>query len=94
MSKKEHHKKLVERFAEATEKSFEATLKGDWRENNKWVKKQVKAFQQIVEIGDIARQELLTLLEHENLAIAKSAAAFSLAGQPIAIEEVNCSRFS
>ncbi len=78
MSKKQDYKKLVEQFAEAAEKSFEAILKGDWRENNKWVKRQVKAFQQITEIGEVAREELLTLLEHENLAIAKSAAAFSL----------------
>ncbi len=78
MSKKHDYKKLVEQFAEAAEKSFEAALKGDWRENNKWVKRQVKAFQQIIEIGDVARDELLTLLEYENLAIAKSAAVFSL----------------
>jgi len=82
MSKKQSHKKLVGQFAEAAEKSYEAMLKGDWRENNRWVKRQVSAFQQIIEIGDIARAELLTLLEDKNLAIAKSAATFSLKYAP------------
>lgn len=78
MNKKQDYKKLVEQFAEAAEKSFEAMMKGDSKENNKWVKRQVKAFHQIIEIGDIARDELLTLLNHENPRVASSAAAFSL----------------
>lgn len=53
-------------------------MAGDWQENNKWAKKQAKAFQQIIAIGDIAREELLTLLEHENLNVVLNAAVFSL----------------
>ena len=78
MNRKQEYDKLVTQFAEAADRSFEAALRGDWKENNKWVRKQVKAFQRIIELGDAARDELLTLLDHENLAIAKSAAAFSL----------------
>lgn len=78
MSKKQDPKILVEQFAEGAEKSFEAMMKGDWRENNKWVKRQIKAFQEITAIGDAAREELLTLLEHENLRVASAAATFSL----------------
>ncbi len=62
MSKKEHHQKLVEQFAEAIEKSFEAMMKGDWRENSKWVKRQVKAIQRIREIGDAARYVIVIYL--------------------------------
>jgi hypothetical protein len=78
MSKEKDYKKLVEQFSQAAERSFEAMMKGDWKENNKWAKKQAKAFQQIIAIGDIARDELLTLLDHENLNVVLNAAVFSL----------------
>ena len=78
MRNKQDYKKIVEKFAEATEKSFAARLTGNWRENNKWVKRQVQAFQQVIEANNEAREELLTLLNHQNPVIAKSAAVFSL----------------
>jgi hypothetical protein len=78
MNKEQDYKKLVEQFSQAAERMSEAIMKGDWRENNKWAKKQANAFQQIIAIGDIARDELLTLLEHQSLSVVLSAAVFSL----------------
>lgn len=78
MNERQAYKKLVDDFAEAAEKSYEAMQQGDWAENNKWVKKQVTAFRRITELGTPARDELLRLLNHENPVIAKSAATFSL----------------
>ena len=78
MTKPINYQKHIDLFAESSAKGFDAALAGDWKENNKWVKKQIKAFQNIIEIGEPARLALLDLLTHENLAIAKSAAAYSL----------------
>lgn len=78
MSKEQAYRKLVEDFAEAAEKSFEATQNGNWADNNRWVKKQVAVFRYIIELGTPARDELLEFLNHENPVVAKSAATFSL----------------
>lgn len=78
MDKKQDSVKLVAQFAEAAARSFDASLRGDWRTNNRWVRRQIKTFHRIIELGDVARDELLTLLNHQNLAVAKSAAVFSL----------------
>ncbi len=52
--------------------------RGDWAANNHWVRKQVKVFRKVVELGTPVRDELLKLLDHENPVVAKSAATFSL----------------
>jgi hypothetical protein len=78
MRKHQNYEKLVAEFVAASEKSAQALVIGDSKVNNKWVKKQVKVFKQIVSIGDIARDELVRLLDAENLDIALSAAVFSL----------------
>ena len=74
--------KLIAEFAAAARKHYEATMQGNWQETNKQAKRVASIFREIVDNGESARQALLALADSEDLAVAKTAAAFSLKYDP------------
>ena len=70
--------KLVDVFADATHKHHEALMEGNSRKANKQAKRVADTFQAIITTGDMARQALLQLTKSEDMAVASTAATFSL----------------
>ena len=73
--------KLIENFIDAAEKHHEATTT-DFRRANKQAKRIHKIFLEIVESGTSAREALLQLSTHDNLAVASMATVYSLKYNP------------
>ena len=70
--------KLIEDFSAAARKHYEATMQGRWQETNRQARNISRAFHKIIEAGDRARQALLAQMYNDDLAVAKTAAVFSL----------------
>jgi hypothetical protein len=70
--------KLIEDFSTAARKHHEATMQGHWQETNRQARNISRAFHRITEAGDSARQALLAQVHNDDLAVASSAAVFSL----------------
>ena len=73
--------KLIEDFIDAAEKHREATTTNSQRAN-KQAKRIHKIFLEIIDSGTSAREALLQLTNHDNLAVASMAAVYSLKYNP------------
>ncbi len=69
---------LVDKFAESVLRQSECLNKGDWKSGNKHAKNYIKSFNEICKIGDIAKEQLKELFQHENDNVRAMAATFLL----------------
>jgi hypothetical protein len=72
----------IETFVQSTILHDVATWEGDYRAANRNANKLDRAFRKIVRSGDEAREALLAYTDHENLAVAVMASAYSLKYNP------------
>ena len=70
--------KLVNTFADAARNHHDALMEGDSKKANKQAKRVAEAFRTITTNGDKARQALLQLTKSADMAVALTAATFSL----------------
>ena len=70
--------KLVSEFADFVIKQQECIDNGDWKLGNTYAKKYIKCYKDINKIGNVAKEEMLTLLKHKNDVVRTMAATFLL----------------
>ena len=69
---------LAQEFADNVAAQTDAIVNGDAKKGNKHARYYIEIFEQLKAIGDIGRDALLPLLEHERADVRITAAAFLL----------------
>jgi hypothetical protein len=69
---------LVAAFADAVVRQSECIMEGDARTGNRHAHRQLKAFDELAEIGDAGREALCVLLRHDRPDVRTAAACWLL----------------